>query len=283
MRSKYGDQLSDEDINQYASNSVWISANTRHTINGFMFGNINEYNGLSLSFNSLVRWNILSMASTSTAITTDEITWEHNPVEDSTGHNSDYCTVSSPGYGSVMMKPISSSSNTATSFLFYNTNYEKQSSGMIGMYAVSDDGYQSNVGQDTTSSLQMNQRTYTFFIVIIVLSVLVVLTLFYYSISPSSFRYLFPNSLGASGSDMSPILWDSSHHMMPPLSSPTKDNNKPSSQPSDSTVSTDFPTSESNQTTAPGAESPSSGNGAAAHGSSPKSSKVVMHVKHAEI
>ena len=266
MRSKYGDQLSDDDINEYASDSDWISANTRHTINGFMFGNINEYNGLLLSFNSVVRWNILSTGSTNAAITTDEIVWEQNPVEDSTGHNSDYCTVSSPGYGSVNMKPTTYSS-TGTSFLFYNTDYEKQSSGMIGMYAVRDDGYQSTVDEDDSSSLNVNQRTYTFFIVIIVLSVLGVLTLFCYSISPSSFRY-FNDSVGASGSDMSPILWDSSHHMMPPLSSPASGNSKPvQSSPTKSALSTNL-TPESNQPD-------SLSNGAA--------SKVVMRVKQAEI
>lgn len=261
MRSKYGDQLSDDDINEYASDSDWISANTRHTINGFMFGNINEYNGLLLSFNSVVRWNILSTVSTNAAITTEEIAWEQNTVEDSTGHNSDYCTVSSPGYGSVNMKPTTYSS-TGT-FLFYNTDYEKQSSGMIGMYAVRDDGYQS---EDDSSSLKVNQRTYPFFIVIIVFSVLGVLTLFCYSISPSSFRYL-TGSVGAPGSDMSPILWDSSHHMMPPLSSPASGNNKPASAPTNSALSTNL-TPESNQPA-------SLSNGAA--------SKVVMRVKQAEI
>jgi hypothetical protein len=302
MRSKYGNQLSDDDINQYTSNSVWISANTRHTINGFMFGNINEYNGLSLSFNSLVRWNIISMASTNTAITTDEVSWEQNTVEDTSGHNTDYCTVSSPGYGSVNMKPITSSSSSGvSSFLFYNTDYEKQSSGMIGRYAVIEDGYKSNIGEDNSpsSNLEMNQRTYSFFVVIIVLSVVAVLTLFYYSISPSSFRYLFPyDSFGGGSSsmrsDMSPILWDSSHHMMPPLSSAKNLNNNssPSSSPLDLGVSTNHSTSESNQSlSASPSSSPGKGNGnsAAANGSSPKSStgsqpaKVVMHVKHAEI
>lgn len=245
MRSKYGD-LSDDEISEYSSDSNWVTANIRHTINGYMYGNLNENNGMSLSLNSIVRWNILSVADTST----DIITWEHNTVKDSTGHNSDYCSISTPGYSSVDMIP----SSVGISMLFYNMNYDKQSSGMIAMYAVIDDDYKSNDNNDD-SSLGVSHSTRSFFIVVIVFSVIGVVGLLFYSASTTT----------SPGSDMSPILLESSHHVINPVrrdSAPSMEMKSISAQSTSSPVDNSIALSEQ-------------------QGSSP--SKVIYHVKHAEI
>jgi hypothetical protein len=270
MRSIYGEQLSDDEISQSAASEVWVSANTRHTINGYMFGNLNEWTGILLPLNSRVRWNLLSMSLDS--LTEETLSWEHNNVKDSTGYNTDYCTISSPGYGVVDMKPT----NLGSSFLFMNTNDEKQSTGMIGMYSVIDDDSFNDGSSSSSSSGEMDHGTYSFAIIVIVLSVLGVIGLFLYSVSSSSLK-IFSNSPDGLG-DMSPIFLESSHHMIhqpSPTTAPSASSSSPSSSsPLGSSVElsskNDHLTDRDTKLDKP-------------PGASGGPSKVIYHVKHAEI
>jgi hypothetical protein len=271
MRSKYGNALSDDEMSQYAANEVWVSANTRHTINGYMFGNLNEWTGMMFPLHSRVRWNLLSM--TRASLSYDSFSWEHNNVKDSTGHNTDYCTISSPGYGSMDMKP----STLGASFLFYNTNDDKRSSGMIGMYTVVDDGSypDDDSSPSSSSSREMDQGTYSFAIVVIVLSVVGVIGLFLYSVSSSSFHF-FSDSHGGLG-DMSPIFLESSHHMI---------HHPQPTAPSSAAVSSVEMSPSKNIDQILGQDkkldqSPPAGGTGTSKAAGP--SKVIYHVKHAEI
>jgi hypothetical protein len=257
MYDKYGITVTDKTISNYRNNPDWVALNTRYSINGYMFGNLNKNLGLSLSQDSVVRWNILSFPATETG-SYDSIHWEHNPIKDSTGHYTDYLTVTSPGYEIAAMTPV----YIGDDLLIYNQDATKQSSGMIALYGVENDDYVSKLKQDSQNddSAQLSNTFYNLFVFVIIVSVFTVIGLILYSMHQSNF--VFP---GSHPPDMTPILLESSHH---PFAPPVQ--HIPSSSPSSTTMS-HFSISTKTENTTP----------SASKSLTPPPKNV--HVKHAEI
>lgn len=198
MKLNFGRQISDSDLQTYQNNQEFVNANMRYSMNGYMFGNLNQYIGLSLSKDSIIRWNILNI-NTNTNIEDVSIQWDEYQVYNFKDSKSNYITLNSPGYTTIDMNPTED--QLLSSLFLYNLDEEKQSQGMIGIYQVIDDNYKSKT---TSTNSSVSNSSKGFFIFVIISSVIATIVLLYYN-----FYKIGPLS---NVGDMSPILLESSHH-----------------------------------------------------------------------
>jgi hypothetical protein len=180
-------------------NSTFVQSNMRYTLNGLMYGNLE---GRSFPAESIVRWHVLS-AQTNSLIESETLIWDNNPVKDANGHFTDYAAVAAPGYASVTMSPKS-----VGRWPMYNGNTATEEAGMIALFTVTDEPWESRSPESSDSSSSLGHgHLYRFFVIVILFGVMLALGLLYLSVRGANLRLT-----GLRG-DGDPILADSTHHV----------------------------------------------------------------------
>lgn len=198
MQLSFGREFSESELSTYKQDESFVNANIRYSFNGHMFGNLNQYNGLLLSKDSIIRWNVFNINSNNN-IQQESIQWDLNQVYNSKGTKFDSLTLNSPGYITIDMNPTEE--YISSNLFIYNLDETKQSSGMIAMYQVIDDNYESKTNSNNDSASNSSKA---FFIFVIICSIIATLVLLYYNFYQSGHL--------SNVRDMSPILLESSHH-----------------------------------------------------------------------
>jgi hypothetical protein len=119
----------------------FVSLNTKPSLNGFVFGNLNPSQGMVLKTNSHVRWYVLSIGpSLDTSTSLREVQWSGHqvtlPSSSSSSSSSSSLTVSTPGYTMADME----TGEVSGVWLVSCANEPEMESGMTGTYKISSSG-----------------------------------------------------------------------------------------------------------------------------------------------
>jgi hypothetical protein len=201
-------RLADFNIKKYlngarddlVNDASFVAANTRRTINGYMYGNLNSALGLAVSMGSRVRWSIIDVDADS-AVSSESVMWEYNNVADSSGRFGNSVTMSSPGYVAVDMNP-----QQVGEWVLSSGSETSKAAGMVALYMVQPASSSSSKSDSSSASLGRG-TVFGVFVAIVVAGVAAVLVM-------SLFMFKSALNLPILKGDMDPILPDSSHHIM---------------------------------------------------------------------